>query len=79
MILDEDFAKICLDKGVLAITNCQVKYLLIWPKDVQIRGFWPSKIGKRASVCRLNRRTAPHTNQLWMGGARQKNGPLFHK
>ena len=34
MILDEDFAKICLDKGVLAITNCQVKYLLIWPKDV---------------------------------------------
>ena len=23
--------------------------------------------------------TAPHTNQLGMGGARQKNGPLFHK
>ena len=37
-----ELAKIYLDKGVLAITNWQVKYLLIWPKYVQIRGFWPS-------------------------------------
>ena len=74
-----ELAKIYLDKGVLAITNWQVKYLLIWPKYAQIRGFWPSQIGKCTSVCWQNCRTAPHTNQLGMGGARQKNGPLFHK